>query len=47
MTCVIDLIDCAGSVCRQYSVGFEVLTVSTVGEPGPAGFQRKSSGDYR
>ncbi|KAF3827125.1 hypothetical protein GH733_002611 [Mirounga leonina] len=31
----------------QYSVGFEVVTVSTVGDPGPHGFQRKSSGDYR
>ncbi|KAG9345100.1 hypothetical protein JZ751_009641 [Albula glossodonta] len=31
----------------QYSVGFEVLTVSTVGDPGPNSFQRKSSGDYR
>ncbi|KAL2084694.1 hypothetical protein ACEWY4_020212 [Coilia grayii] len=39
------LVELRGS--RQYSVGFEVLTVSTVGEPGPAGFQRKSSGDYR
>ncbi|XP_069504845.1 calpain-7 isoform X2 [Ambystoma mexicanum] len=32
---------------RQYSVGFEVVAVSTVGEPGPSGFQKKSSGDYR
>lgn len=32
---------------RQYSVGFEVVTVSMVGDPGPHGFQRKSSGDYR
>ncbi|XP_023605277.1 calpain-7 isoform X5 [Myotis lucifugus] len=32
---------------RQYSVGFEVVTVSVVGDPGPHGFQRKSSGDYR
>uniref|UniRef100_A0A8C5BKC7 Calpain catalytic domain-containing protein n=1 Tax=Gadus morhua TaxID=8049 RepID=A0A8C5BKC7_GADMO len=32
---------------RQYSVGFEVVTVSTVGEPGPAGFQKRASGDYR
>ncbi|XP_078520015.1 calpain-7 isoform X2 [Lissotriton helveticus] len=32
---------------RQYSVGFEVVTVSSVGEPGPSGFQKKSSGDYR
>lgn len=33
--------------CRQYSVGFELITVSTVGEPGSYGFQKKSSGDYR
>ncbi|XP_036851348.1 calpain-7 isoform X2 [Manis javanica] len=32
---------------RQYSVGFEIVTVSMVGDPGPHGFQRKSSGDYR
>ncbi|XP_004631751.1 calpain-7 [Octodon degus] len=32
---------------RQYSVGFEVVTVSLVGDPVPHGFQRKSSGDYR
>ncbi|KAJ1101694.1 hypothetical protein NDU88_006759 [Pleurodeles waltl] len=32
---------------RQYSVGFEVVTVSAVSEPGPSGFQKKSSGDYR
>ncbi|XP_060036810.1 calpain-7 isoform X3 [Erinaceus europaeus] len=32
---------------RQYSVGFEIVTVSTAGDPGPHGFQRKSSGDYR
>ncbi|XP_037701077.1 calpain-7 isoform X3 [Choloepus didactylus] len=32
---------------RQYSVGFEVVTVSVVGDPGSHGFQRKSSGDYR
>lgn len=32
---------------RQYSVGFEVVTVSTNGDPGPSGFQKKSSGDYR
>lgn len=32
---------------RQYSVGFEVVTVSMVGDPGPHGFSRKSSGDYR
>lgn len=33
--------------CRQYSVGFELITVSTVGDPGSCGFQKKSSGDYR
>ncbi|KAM4689268.1 calpain-7 [Discoglossus pictus] len=32
---------------RQYSVGFEVITVSANGDPGPSGFQKKSSGDYR
>ncbi|XP_042535846.1 calpain-7 isoform X2 [Dipodomys spectabilis] len=32
---------------RQYSVGFEVVSVSLVGDPGPHGFSRKSSGDYR
>nr|XP_045380825.1 calpain-7 isoform X2 [Camelus bactrianus] len=32
---------------RQYSVGFEVVAVSVAGDPGPHGFQRKSSGDYR
>ncbi|XP_054990738.1 calpain-7 isoform X3 [Sorex araneus] len=32
---------------RQYSVGFEIVTVSVAGDPGPHGFQRKSSGDYR
>ncbi|XP_041421991.1 calpain-7-like isoform X1 [Xenopus laevis] len=32
---------------RQYRVGFEVITVSTTGDPGPSGFQKKSSGDYR
>ncbi|KAM9308611.1 calpain-7 [Gastrophryne carolinensis] len=32
---------------RFYSVGFEVITVSTNGDPGPLGFQKKSSGDYR
>lgn len=32
---------------RQYSVGFEVVAVSIMGDPGPHGFQRKSSGDYR
>lgn len=35
------------SVYRQYSVGFEMVTVSTVGDPGPAACQKKSSGDYR
>ncbi|KAF7644106.1 hypothetical protein LDENG_00227750 [Lucifuga dentata] len=39
------LIELRGS--RQYSVGFEVVTVSTVGDPGPTSFQKKSSGDYR
>ncbi|MGH0156702.1 UNVERIFIED_CONTAM: hypothetical protein FKN15_032085 [Acipenser sinensis] len=39
------LIELRGS--RQYSVGFEVITVSTVGEPGSSGFQKKSSGNYR
>ncbi|MBN3305524.1 calpain-7 [Amia ocellicauda] len=39
------LIELRGS--RQYSVGFEVITVSTVGDPGPSGFQKKTSGDYR
>ncbi|XP_043919936.1 calpain-7 [Protopterus annectens] len=32
---------------RQYSVGFDVVTVSSVGDPGSSGFQKKSSGDYR
>ncbi|XP_053323276.1 calpain-7 [Spea bombifrons] len=32
---------------RQYSVGFEVITVTTTGDPGASGFQKKSSGDYR
>ncbi|KFW89543.1 Calpain-7, partial [Phalacrocorax carbo] len=32
---------------RQYSVGFELVTVSTVGDPGSYGFQKMSSGDYR
>ncbi|KAF4799373.1 hypothetical protein TURU_056210 [Turdus rufiventris] len=32
---------------RQYSVGFELVTVSTVGDPGSYGFHKKSSGDYR
>lgn len=39
------LIELRGS--RQYSVGFEVQTVSTVAELGPTGLQKKSSGDYR
>uniref|UniRef100_A0AAQ5ZPM4 Calpain catalytic domain-containing protein n=1 Tax=Amphiprion ocellaris TaxID=80972 RepID=A0AAQ5ZPM4_AMPOC len=39
------LIELRGS--RQYSVGFEMVTVSTVGDPGPAAFQKKTSGDYR
>uniref|UniRef100_A0A7N6A093 Calpain catalytic domain-containing protein n=1 Tax=Anabas testudineus TaxID=64144 RepID=A0A7N6A093_ANATE len=39
------LIELRGS--RQYSVGFEMVMVSTVGDPSPAGFQKKSSGDYR
>uniref|UniRef100_A0A8C6LKW2 Calpain 7 n=1 Tax=Nothobranchius furzeri TaxID=105023 RepID=A0A8C6LKW2_NOTFU len=39
------LIELRGS--RQYSVGFEMVTVSTVGDPGPAALQKKSSGDYR
>ncbi|XP_060637815.2 calpain-7 isoform X3 [Anolis sagrei] len=32
---------------RQYSVGLELVTVSSVGDPGPLGFQKKNSGDYR
>ncbi|XP_074844402.1 calpain-7 isoform X3 [Carettochelys insculpta] len=32
---------------RQYSVGFELVTVSAVGDPGPSGFKKKNSGDYR
>ncbi|KAF6734025.1 Calpain-7 [Oryzias melastigma] len=39
------LVELRGS--RQYSVGFEMVTVSTVGDPGAAAFQKKSSGDYR
>uniref|UniRef100_A0A673XA61 Calpain 7 n=1 Tax=Salmo trutta TaxID=8032 RepID=A0A673XA61_SALTR len=39
------LIELRGS--RQYSVGFEMVTVSTVVEPGPAGVPKKNSGDYR
>ncbi|KAH0627281.1 hypothetical protein JD844_002804 [Phrynosoma platyrhinos] len=32
---------------RQYSVGLELVTVSTVGDPGHLSFQKKNSGDYR
>ncbi|XP_062980483.1 calpain-7 isoform X3 [Elgaria multicarinata webbii] len=32
---------------RQYSVGLELVAVSTMGDPGPSGFQKKNSGDYR
>ncbi|XP_078480904.1 calpain-7 isoform X4 [Lampetra planeri] len=39
------LIELRGS--RQYSVGFEVVMVSTVGDVGLTAFQKKSSGDYR
>uniref|UniRef100_A0A3Q2VLS9 Calpain 7 n=1 Tax=Haplochromis burtoni TaxID=8153 RepID=A0A3Q2VLS9_HAPBU len=39
------LIELRGS--RQYSVGFEMVTVSTVGDPGSAAFHKKTSGDYR
>ncbi|XP_062847345.1 calpain-7 [Trichomycterus rosablanca] len=39
------LIELRGS--RQYSVGFEVLTVSTVGDTGNSNLQKKNSGDYR
>ncbi|XP_014018676.2 calpain-7 [Salmo salar] len=39
------LIELRGS--RQYSVGFEMVTVSTVVETGPAGVPKKNSGDYR
>ncbi|XP_034387042.1 calpain-7-like [Cyclopterus lumpus] len=41
------LVELRGS--RQYSVGFEVVavTVSTVGDPGPAAPQKRNSGDYR
>lgn len=39
------LIQLRGS--RQYSVGFEMVTVSTVGDPGSSTFQKKNSGDYR
>ncbi|XP_033836943.1 calpain-7 isoform X2 [Periophthalmus magnuspinnatus] len=39
------LIELRGS--RQYSVGFEMVTVSTSSDPGAAGFNKKNSGDYR
>ncbi|XP_053351073.1 calpain-7 [Clarias gariepinus] len=39
------LIELRGS--RQYSVGFEVLTVSAGGDAGTSGAQKKGSGDYR
>ncbi|XP_006635595.1 calpain-7 [Lepisosteus oculatus] len=39
------LIELRGS--RQYSVGFEVIAVSSVGDPGPSAAQKRSSGDYR
>uniref|UniRef100_A0A8P4FY65 Calpain 7 n=1 Tax=Dicentrarchus labrax TaxID=13489 RepID=A0A8P4FY65_DICLA len=39
------LVELRGS--RQYSVGFEMVTVSMVGDPGAAAFQKKTSGDYR
>uniref|UniRef100_A0A8C6SBT9 Calpain 7 n=1 Tax=Neogobius melanostomus TaxID=47308 RepID=A0A8C6SBT9_9GOBI len=39
------LIELRGS--RQYSVGFEMVTVSTETDPGAAGFSKKNSGDYR
>ncbi|XP_050932067.1 calpain-7 isoform X2 [Lates calcarifer] len=39
------LIELRGS--RQYSVGFEMVTVSTVGDPSPAASPKRSSGDYR
>ncbi|XP_070583034.1 calpain-7 isoform X1 [Erythrolamprus reginae] len=32
---------------RQYSVGLEIVTVSSIGDPGSLGFQKKNSGDYR
>ncbi|XP_038596350.1 calpain-7 isoform X3 [Tachyglossus aculeatus] len=32
---------------RQYSVGFELVAVSVVGDPGSFGFQKKNSGDFR
>lgn len=33
--------------CRQYSVGFEMVTVSTAGDAGSSTFHKKNSGDYR
>lgn len=39
------LIELRGS--RQYSVGFEMVTVSTVTDAGAAAFSKKNSGDYR
>ncbi|ROJ29318.1 Calpain-7 [Anabarilius grahami] len=39
------LIELRGS--RQYSVGFEVVTVSTAGDSGSLGSQKRGSGDYR
>ncbi|XP_051576823.1 calpain-7-like isoform X2 [Myxocyprinus asiaticus] len=39
------LIELRGS--RQYSVGFEVVTVSTAGDSGSSGSQKRGSGDYR
>lgn len=33
--------------CRQYSVGFEMVAVSTVGDLGSSTFHKKNSGDYR
>lgn len=39
------LIELRGS--RQYSVGFEMVTVSTVSDSGAAGSSKRNSGDYR
>ncbi|TRZ03121.1 hypothetical protein DNTS_029902, partial [Danionella cerebrum] len=39
------LIELRGS--RQYSVGFEVVTVSATGDSGSSGSQKRGSGDYR
>ncbi|KAK7158016.1 hypothetical protein R3I93_009266 [Phoxinus phoxinus] len=39
------LIELRGS--RQYSVGFEVVTVSAAGDSGSSGSQKRGSGDYR